>query len=94
MVRVPGMGRERVTDGEPMPPLQRFDPMALPSTQEAGKALSIDLPVLRGGAAAAGRPDNAPVPDSPAPARRNDPPPQSGQQPLPAWVGHVMGGGR
>jgi hypothetical protein len=77
-----------------MPPLQRFDPMALPNMSGAGEALSIDLPVLRGGAAASVPPGDVPVSDVPAPVRRNDPPPQSGQQPLPAWVGHVMGGGR
>ncbi|MCW2243149.1 hypothetical protein [Azospirillum canadense] len=92
-IRVPGMGGQW-EETEPMPPLRRFDPLVSDSAGAPGTpTVTINLPVLRGGAAAAPRAD-APVPAAPALARHNEPSQPKPPQPLPAWVGHILEGAR
>jgi len=77
-----------------MPPLQRFDPLSVALPDGGGASVvTIDLPVLRGGAAAAARNDG-PAPAAPALPRNAGMRQAGSQQPLPAWIGHILEGGR
>ncbi len=93
-VDIPGMGRERGEGGEAIAPMQRFDPLALPPPgSPAAATVTINLPVLRGGIDAA---VGAVTPAAAAPtlARSQDAARAKLQQPLPAWIGHVLDGAR
>ncbi len=93
-IRLPGTGRQREGGEEPMPPLQRLDPLAVPPPAAgAGPAITINLPTLRGGASADQR-SAGPAPAAPALPRHVQSMQLPSQQPLPAWVGHILEGAR